>query len=149
MIWVFFILVLAILGALAYFLLASSTAPARPERSTKPIIRDCPPGEQLQRLRDAGVFTGILVEHAGCAASASLEGKKFPIQQAPKLPLRDCDQSECTCLYAGLGNRRMPRERRSGRERRQSFRLESDRREGADRRHAGSRERDVWDKHDD
>lgn len=78
-----------------------------------------------------------------------MEGKKFPIQSAPKLPVHGCDQEECTCLYAGLPNRRVNKDRRSGRERRQTFRLDSDRRKGVDRRKGQVQERDVWKNYDD
>jgi len=76
----------------------------------------------------------ISARGGGCAASEKLHGVRFLSREAPRLPLRDCDNPNCRCVYVhredrragprrdeeGTGIRRSPTagERRVGRGRR-------------------------------
>ncbi len=41
-----------------------------------------------------------------CAAAKALEGKRFLSRQAPVLPLKDCDRTQCQCRYVHYDDRR-------------------------------------------
>ena len=41
-----------------------------------------------------------------CGAAKEIEGKRFLSTQAPVLPLKDCNRSECTCRYVHHQDRR-------------------------------------------
>lgn len=41
-----------------------------------------------------------------CEAALKLQGRPFLSNQAPVLPLKACDQGECTCAYAHRADRR-------------------------------------------
>ena len=63
-------------------------------------------------------------------------GSYYSIENAPELPVAGCKALRCTCIYAGLNNRRI-RERRSGPDPRAAVRLDPgnpDRRQLKDRR---------------
>ncbi len=115
---------------------SSSAVAARPaERLT--------PREELERLRETGKYSGVMVE-THCRASSSLAGKKFPIREAPQLPLANCDAGVCACRYVGLPDQRRY-DRRSGQDRREGLRMEDDRRSSQDRRKDANRWRGEYD----
>lgn len=95
---------------------------------------------QLNRLRRSGRFHGVQIHRSSCKACSQLAGKIFSLQDAPKLPLRDCDAGECSCQYLGVSERRQLGERRSSRDRRANVRMSIDRRFIPDRRLTS----DVW-----
>ncbi|MCJ7451409.1 MAG: hypothetical protein MUO39_02905 [Steroidobacteraceae bacterium] len=41
-----------------------------------------------------------------CEAARSLSGQSFLSREAPALPLKDCDRSDCTCRYEHHDDRR-------------------------------------------
>ncbi len=47
-----------------------------------------------------------------CAAARRIEGERFLLNQAPPIPLTDCDVEDCTCTYAHFEDRRSGTERR-------------------------------------
>jgi hypothetical protein len=49
-----------------------------------------------------------------CDAVQALAGKRFLSQEAPALPLENCDQARCNCTYRHFSDRRAPGDRRSG-----------------------------------
>ena len=48
-----------------------------------------------------------------CAASQKMSGRRFLSSEAPRLPLPECDVSECNCRFAHHQDRRSSRDRRS------------------------------------
>lgn len=48
-----------------------------------------------------------------CHAAREIEGHRFLSSAAPRLPLPDCDASECSCRFAHHKDRRSGRDRRS------------------------------------
>ena len=49
----------------------------------------------------------------GCASAKSLEEQRFLAQEAPRLPLPDCDASICQCRYSHFEDRREHQRRSS------------------------------------
>jgi hypothetical protein len=61
------------------------------------------------RARQEQRFAGIEIVPARlkcCKAVQALSGQRFLVGKAPLLPLRDCDQPECKCIYRRLEDRR-------------------------------------------
>ena len=48
-----------------------------------------------------------------CAAAKEMEGRRFLSTAAPKIPLPDCDASECTCKFKHHKDRRKGDDRRN------------------------------------
>jgi hypothetical protein len=71
---------------------AGKTAPARRLASQQP-----------RRHTAVEIVPG---DHAGCAAVRALSGQRFLGEEAPRLPLADCDQPECSCSYRHHEDRR-------------------------------------------
>jgi hypothetical protein len=44
--------------------------------------------------------------HRCCAAANELRGERFLSRDAPKLPLPECDRTDCTCRYEHHDDRR-------------------------------------------
>ena len=90
--------------------------------------------QQLYLLRQNGGFYGVKVHGSSCKAGAKCAGLVFNFEQAPRLPLENCDLATCSCVYMGVPDRRSNIEKRSGKDRRFSIRQTPDRRSGKDRR---------------
>jgi hypothetical protein len=71
---------------------AGTTAPARQRASRQP-----------RRHAAVEIVRG---DQAGCAAVRALSGQRFLGEEAPRLPLPDCDQPECRCSYRHHEDRR-------------------------------------------
>jgi hypothetical protein len=82
------------------------------------------PQAQLYKLQKSDKFWGVSVE-SHCGASSRLAGQHFPFDEAPHLPVNDCNAAACICSYIGLPDRRMRDERRRGQDRRGAMRMES------------------------
>ena len=93
-----------------------------PEETEKP-IRLTPPA-QLYKLQKSDRFWGVSVE-SHCRASSRLVGQHFPFDEAPHLPVNDCEAGACICSYIGLPDRRFHDDRRRGQDRRGAMRMES------------------------
>jgi hypothetical protein len=90
----------------------------------------------LQQLRQSKRYWGVTIRNGKCAAARRLAGSKFPLDEAPRLPVEGCRSLHCTCSYTGLVERRR-RKRRSGLDRRLVVRfnaLHPDRRLTGERR---------------
>ncbi len=48
-----------------------------------------------------------------CMAAWEIQGQRFLIRKAPRLPLPDCDAPSCSCEFQAYDDRRTPGDRRS------------------------------------
>lgn len=48
-----------------------------------------------------------------CAAAREMSGRRFLSSAAPRLPLADCDATECSCKFVHHNDRRAGKDRRS------------------------------------
>ena len=90
----------------------------------------------LEKLRNSNRYRGITIRNGRCAAVHHFTGRFYRFDDAPKLPVKGCKVLRCSCVYAGLNNRRYI-ERRIGNDPRSVVRFESDhpeRRQEKDRR---------------
>ena len=101
------IIAIAILVALLIFVRKRSAADAaRSVRPTRPAAG----------LSDTGTkFHAVSIRYGpgACEAARAMEGRRFLSNAAPKLPLPDCDASECRCRFKHHKDRRSGRERRN------------------------------------
>jgi len=91
---------------------------------------------ELEKLKSNKYFWGVEIIHAGCEASRALSGQQFTLEEAPILPLGDCDKSLCNCIYKGLKEGRKEG-RRTKADRREDLRFDTEkpeRRSPKDRR---------------
>jgi hypothetical protein len=96
----------------------------------------------LEKLRHNQQLWGVEIQQGGCEASIALAGKQFAFEDAPALPLAECNAHVCTCQYKGLKEHRSYH-RRTKEDRRDSLRYDSER---SDRRALKDRRRkfDQW-----
>jgi len=90
----------------------------------------------LEKLKANSMFWGVEIGQAGCKAAQALLGQQYTFDEAPQLPLQDCDSAMCTCQYKGLKDHRSKHRRLSG-ERRVEVRFDNknpDRRSRKERR---------------
>lgn len=107
----------------------------------KPVV--APSHEELLfRLKTSGLYVAVSIGRGGCSAASKLTGQSFSFQNAPPLPLAQCNASHCTCEYQGIAERRHADQRLT--ERRKSLRMEDDRRKNSGRR----KEDKLWNKND-
>ncbi len=102
-------------------------------KSRSPITRK----DKLLKLAQSDSYYSVSITRAGCQASSQLINKSFMFQDAPTLPLANCNAENCTCEYLGLLNRR--KYQRRIKERRTSLRMDEDRRNSGRRR-----DDEVW-----
>ena len=81
----------------------------------------------------------IRFETYACEAAKALEGRRFLADAAPRLPLAECNATECKCRFVHHKDRRSGRDRRSPFGSGQSIDMATgkhriERREGKDRR---------------
>ncbi len=89
----------------------------------------------LEKLRSSKRYRGITIRNGNCPAVRRYTGSFYYFEDAPELPVKGCKKLRCTCIYAGLNNRRH-KERRSEKDLRSSVRLEED---NSDRRQKNER----------
>ncbi len=81
----------------------------------------------------------IKFEPYACSAAKELDGKRFLAEAAPRLPLPDCDVTDCKCHFAHHKDRRSAKDRRSvftsSGYSEATGKHETERRHSADRRH--------------
>jgi len=81
----------------------------------------------------------IKFESFACSAAKDLEGKRFLAEAAPRLPLPDCDVTDCKCHFAHHKDRRAAKDRRSvftsSGYSEATGKHDTERRHGAERRH--------------
>ena len=131
------VVVLVLLGVFLVIRLRKPADEAIVEEAPAPL----PPAVQLAKLQHAGKFWGVSVE-SHCHASSQLAGQQFPFEEAPELPLPDCDAEVCHCRFVGLPERRFLPTRRSGKDRRESLRMDAEERRSDQARRKS--ERGAW-----
>jgi len=111
------------------------------KKKTNPLSKSRTPmtrKEKLLKLAQSDSYYSVSITRCGCKVSSKLISQCFQFNDAPSLPLADCDSAKCTCEYLGMINRRRVR-RRSTIVRRKSVRM------GSDRRNTGRRkEETLW-----
>ena len=55
----------------------------------------------------------ILYSATACTAARELEGRRFLADAAPRLPLPECDMTNCECRFVHYQDRRATQDRRS------------------------------------
>lgn len=96
--------VLVVVIGAAVFLMRRSRTSARAAPS-----RDRP--AQADRTNRQGASTqyqavAIMTPRACCGSARELEGKRYLVREAPKLPLATCDATACKCGYMRYPDRR-------------------------------------------
>ena len=90
----------------------------------------------LEKLRISNSYRGITIRNGNCPAVRRFTGSFYRFEEAPELPVEGCKALRCSCVYAGLNNRRY-QARRNASDLRSAVRFESDhpdRRQEKDRR---------------
>ncbi len=90
----------------------------------------------LEKLRRSKRYRGITIRNGNCKAVRRFTGSFYELENVPELPVKGCRALRCSCVYAGLNNRRY-QERRQAADPRSTVRFEADhteRREQKDRR---------------
>ncbi len=55
----------------------------------------------------------IKFDSRACMAAKTMEGQRYLSSEAPRLPLPDCDVTECLCHFAHHKDRRVSKDRRN------------------------------------
>jgi len=71
-------------------------------RPGKPASKRVPVAKAKGEYHAIEIACGIFA----CEAAEQLRGQRFLSDQAPSLPLKGCDQGQCTCAYAHRADRR-------------------------------------------
>jgi hypothetical protein len=90
----------------------------------------------LEKLRLSKRYRGITIRNGNCKAVRRITGRFFTLEDVPDLPVEGCRALRCSCVYAGLNNRRY-KDRREGVDPRSGIRFDiehPERREQTDRR---------------
>lgn len=100
------IVILAALGAAAYWFLKRRQAPNAASSRRTPHAAAVSVDKQFASvvLHCAG---------AGCQAARRLQDRQLLAVEAPALPLADCDRTNCACSYRKAGDRRQEDGRRT------------------------------------
>ena len=69
------------------------------------------PADNSQRSKYHAV--SIKYDTHACEAAQKMSGRRFLSDEAPRLPLPDCDVSDCKCRFTHHEDRRSSRDRRS------------------------------------
>ena len=96
--------VLVVVIGAAVFLMRRSPTPARatPTRAkSTPVDRSNKQGASTQFQA-----VSIMTPKACCGDARDIEGKRYLIREAPKLPLAGCDAGDCKCGYMRYPDRR-------------------------------------------
>jgi hypothetical protein len=140
-----FLVVLAILlviGATLWYLYGRRATPARRPHTPASATPHRPGG--IDKLKGNRMFWGAELAETGCEAARALQGRQYPFEDVPELPLPDCDSAACTCQFRGLPDKRS-QTRRTHPDRREEIRFDADK---SDRRARVSRRRaDKWNDH--
>jgi hypothetical protein len=106
-------------------LLGHAPAPISPHASTAPDATEKVWGKRL-----------VVTDPSACQTARILNGQCFRLNETPSLPLKNCNNNACRCVFAPVTERRSGTERRQGLERRDMARFDAppDRRAGKNRR---------------
>lgn len=97
----------ALLIAVLIFLKVRSRAPVRPAHDDKAGQAGTDtPGRDFHAV---SIRPGLFA----CKAARDLQGQRFLSGSAPRIPLPDCDASDCTCRFSHHADRRAGEDRRS------------------------------------
>ena len=99
-----FLAVLVVIIGAAVFLMRRSPAPARATNSrTKP-----PPADRANKQGESTRYQAVSIMTATtcCGGAQEIEGKRYLVREAPKLPLAACDNTTCKCGYMRYPDRR-------------------------------------------
>lgn len=79
-------------------------------RNNPPPPRTLPSGR-----RQPNPYRAVSISHRGgaCAAVKALGNKRYPVAQAPRLPLLQCDEAKCNCRYTRHEDQRVLGDRRN------------------------------------
>ena len=94
-------ILIAVIVLVIWFLSKRSKAKSKNKHSTKTIKRE----------QDFRAVSIQICPHA-CAAAKKLRDKRFLSNQAPMLPLNDCNVSDCKCKFVHHNDRRSYDDRR-------------------------------------
>ena len=67
------------------------------------------PGPRARKARPTSLYRGVLIvagDEGCCRPARILAGQRFLTDEIPKLPLDQCDVSECRCSYKLFDDRR-------------------------------------------
>jgi hypothetical protein len=92
----------------------------------------------LEKLRSSNRYRGITIRNGNCPAVRHLTGNFYRFEDAPELPVEGCKKLRCSCVYAGINNRRYE-ESRTGKDLRSEVRFEAD---SSERRQENDRRKD-------
>lgn len=73
-------------------------------KSSDPESSESEPQKQERRYTAVQVVPPSL--EASCDAVRAIAGQRFLAEEAPRLPLTDCDRSDCDCKYLHYTDRR-------------------------------------------
>ena len=98
--------ILLVCAAAAYWLLKSGP---KTRQARKPSQKAQRPGN-LHNL-----YHSASINYGGCACTAvkALGEKRFLAEQAPQIPLLNCDSAKCQCRYVRHEDRRVAQDRRA------------------------------------
>ncbi len=100
-----FLMILAGLALLAWLGLRRRAA-ARQQQPARPAAR--------KRIENTAYHAvSIKFSKDACAAAKGLTGRRFLANEAPRLPLPDCDAGQCQCHFTHHPDRRSGKDRRS------------------------------------
>ncbi len=69
---------------------------------SEPEVKPAPAKKPVQPWHAVSIAPGL----RACEAAHKLRGHSFLSREAPALPLKECDKSECTCRYEHHDDRR-------------------------------------------
>lgn len=144
--WITAILIIALLFT-AFFLIRGRNKEEKKQKTMSENIASLTPRAQLERIHQSEKFWGVAIDtredsHA-CKAIRKMVDKPFQTYEAPKLPLKECDNISCRCRYYGLPDLRENERRDAAPDRREQIRYEptkTNRRSTEDRR----KTQDLW-----
>lgn len=84
-------------------------------RCRTPVTRDAKAPDPAATARLKGDFHAVSIRPGAfaCKAARNMEGQRFLSGSAPRIPLPDCDASDCSCRFAHHADRRAGDERRT------------------------------------
>lgn len=72
----------------------------------RPSPKRSSPSAERQRAAEPFKGIAIVLGPAACDAVQNLEGKRFLLRNAPRLPLQNCTENNCGCTFKKLDDRR-------------------------------------------
>tara|TARA_R110002096_G_scaffold65006_1_gene158228 strand:+ start:7696 stop:8097 length:402 start_codon:yes stop_codon:yes gene_type:complete len=81
-------------------------------RGNKPTVAKKP---NKPDTKTCGAYHAVAIKYSenACDAAKAMTGRRFLASAAPRLPLPECDYTDCRCQFAHYDDRRSKRDRRS------------------------------------